>query len=113
MQPISLTIDENGREVVDMNTNTARLLEIAQIISKIGLGVTVRRAYDTFVGRFPCLSLNGSLTDLSSDILNPCRFDWLILYHWHTRLWKKPGMSLKETYDTSTDPFALPQGIYW
>lgn len=41
-------IDENGREVIDMNTNVTRLLEIAQAITQIDLGVTIRRAYDTF-----------------------------------------------------------------
>ncbi|KAJ7596572.1 hypothetical protein C8J56DRAFT_850021 [Mycena floridula] len=41
-------IDENGREIIDMSTDVARLLEIAQSITQIDLGVTVRRAYDTF-----------------------------------------------------------------
>ncbi|KAI0719055.1 hypothetical protein C8T65DRAFT_604021 [Cerioporus squamosus] len=41
-------IDEQGREIIEMSTNTARLLEIAQTIAQIDLGVTVRRAYDTF-----------------------------------------------------------------
>ena len=41
-------IDELGHEIIDMNTNVPRLLEIAQIISKIEIGVTIRRAYDTF-----------------------------------------------------------------
>ncbi len=41
-------IDDQGREIIEMSTNTARLLEIAQTIAQIDLGVTVRRAYDTF-----------------------------------------------------------------
>ncbi|KAG5634486.1 hypothetical protein H0H81_001778 [Sphagnurus paluster] len=41
-------IDENGREIIDMNTNVTRLLEMAQGITQIDLGVTIRRAYDTF-----------------------------------------------------------------
>ena len=41
-------IDELGREIIDMNTNVPRLLEIARIISKIEIGVTIRRAYDIF-----------------------------------------------------------------
>ncbi|KZT09063.1 uncharacterized protein LAESUDRAFT_723368 [Laetiporus sulphureus 93-53] len=41
-------LDDNGREVVEMNGNTVRLLELAQTLSQIDLGVTVRRAYDTF-----------------------------------------------------------------
>ncbi|KAL4064755.1 hypothetical protein V8B97DRAFT_1875789 [Scleroderma yunnanense] len=128
-------IDESGREIVDMNTNAARLLEIAQIISKIELGVTVRRAYDTFREQVSMViiewlvdltrsrlgtdtlvireviaaellsprrresNIYGSgpqIPDLSSDLPNPCRIDWLFLYH--TRLWKKPRMCLKEMY---------------
>jgi len=45
---IAHRIDELGREIVDMNTNVSRLLEIAQTISHVDLGVTIRRAYDTF-----------------------------------------------------------------
>lgn len=41
-------IDEQGRHIIDMNTNIARLLEVAQTISQIDIGVTIRRAYDTF-----------------------------------------------------------------
>lgn len=41
-------IDENGREIIDMNTNAMRLLEMAQSVTQIDLGVTIRRAYDTF-----------------------------------------------------------------
>ena len=41
-------IDKLGREIIDMNTNVPRLLEIARIISKIEIGVTIRRAYDIF-----------------------------------------------------------------
>jgi len=129
------SIDENGREIVDMNTNAVRLLEIAQIISKIELGVTVRRAYDTFREQVSMViiewlvdltrsrlgtdilvireaiaaellsprrresNMYGSgpqIPDLSTDVPNPCRVDWLFLYH--TRLWKKPRMCLKEMY---------------
>ncbi|KAG6327509.1 hypothetical protein ID866_11580, partial [Astraeus odoratus] len=128
-------IDEFGREIVDMNANVTRLLEIAQIISKIELGVTVRRAYDTFREQVAMViiewlvdltrsrlgtdtlvireaiasellsprrresNIYGSgpqIPDLSNDIPNPSRIDWLFLYH--TRLWKKPRMCLKEIY---------------
>ncbi|KAG6810828.1 hypothetical protein H0H92_010152 [Tricholoma furcatifolium] len=41
-------IDDNGRDIIDMNTNVVRLLEMAQSITQIDLGVTIRRAYDTF-----------------------------------------------------------------
>lgn len=42
------TIDEQGREVVDISPFGARVLDVAQAIAKIDIGVTVRRAYDTF-----------------------------------------------------------------
>jgi len=45
---VAVTIDEQGRDIVDMQANAARLLETARTISQAGLGVTVRRAYDTF-----------------------------------------------------------------
>jgi E3 ubiquitin-protein ligase UBR1 len=41
-------MEEIGRDVVDMNSNVGRLLEMAQAIGQIDLGVTIRRAYDTF-----------------------------------------------------------------
>ncbi|KAK2464879.1 hypothetical protein APHAL10511_002955 [Amanita phalloides] len=45
---VAQKIDETGRDVIEMNSNVTRLLEIAQALSNIDLGVTVRRAYDTF-----------------------------------------------------------------
>lgn len=41
-------IDDQGRDIIEMNTSIPRLLEMAQTIGQIDLGVTVRRAYDTF-----------------------------------------------------------------
>ena len=41
-------MEEIGRDVVDMNSNVGRLLEMAQAFGQIDLGVTIRRAYDTF-----------------------------------------------------------------
>ncbi|KAH7884205.1 hypothetical protein F5I97DRAFT_1672195 [Phlebopus sp. FC_14] len=132
---IAHSIDELGREIIDMNTNVTRLLEIAQIISKIELGVTVRRAYDTFREQVAVVIIEwlldltrsrlgtdriivreviatellsprhresnifGSgpqIPDLSAEVSDPCRIDWLFMYH--TRLWKKPRISLKEVY---------------
>lgn len=129
------TIDELGREIIDMNMNVSRLLEIAQMMAKIELGVTVRRAYDTFREQVAMViiewlvdltrsrlgtdvlvireviatellsprrresNIYGSgpqIPDLAADVPNPCRIDWLFLYH--TRLWKKPRMCLKEIY---------------
>ena len=128
-------IDEHGREIIDMNANVPRLLEIAQVISKIEIGVTIRRAYDTFREQVVVVIIEwlldltrsrlgtdtlvireviaaellsprrreskiyGSAShvpDLSTDIPNPCRIDWMFLYH--ARLWKKPRISLKEVY---------------
>ncbi|KAF8124445.1 hypothetical protein EV363DRAFT_1454493 [Boletus edulis] len=45
---VAHTIDERGCEIIDMNANVPRLLEIAQVISKIKIGITIRRAYDAF-----------------------------------------------------------------
>ena len=45
---MTIAIDEVGREVVEMGPNVQRLLDVAHRIAKIELGVTVRRAYDTF-----------------------------------------------------------------
>ena len=128
-------IDENGREVIDMNTNVTRLLEIAQAITQIDLGVTIRRAYDTFREQVAAViiewlldlsrsrlgtdtvilreviaaellsprrrdnssySANSQVLQSLADIPNPTRLDSMFLYH--TRLWKKPRLSLKEIY---------------
>ncbi|KAL5535029.1 UBR1 [Sanghuangporus sanghuang] len=128
-------IDEQGRDVVEMNNYSPRLLEIAQAIARIDLGVTVRRAYDTFREQIAgvliewlldltkCRLLSDTMVireviatefisprkrDIHSllqnpecakvlhDINGPSRLDWMFLYH--TRLWKKPRLSLKEIY---------------
>ena len=44
----AFNIDEQGRDIVEMNNYSPKLLEIAQTIARIDLDVTVRRAYDTF-----------------------------------------------------------------
>ena len=128
-------IDEHSREVIDMNTNVPRFLEIAQTISKIEIGVAIRRAHDSFREQIvvviiewlldltrsrlgpdaliireviPAQLLSSRPTDedanrsashipdFLNDIPNPCRIDWISLYHiW---LWKKPRISLKEIY---------------
>ncbi|KAL0950567.1 hypothetical protein HGRIS_007369 [Hohenbuehelia grisea] len=41
-------IDTVGRATIELSANVPRLLDIAQGMSQIDLGVTVRRAYDTF-----------------------------------------------------------------
>lgn len=123
--------DENGREVVDMNTNVTKLLEIAKAITRIDVSVTIRRAYDTFreqivgviiewlldltrsrVGTDTLMlreilaaelmsprkreNMQSSMQFVFPDIPNPTRLDVLFLYH--TKLWKKPRLSLKEIY---------------
>jgi E3 ubiquitin-protein ligase UBR1 len=128
-------IDEFGREIIDMNTNVTRLLEIAQTISQIDFGVTIRRAYDTFREQVVSVIIewlldltrsrlgtdtlilreiiaaqllsprkrDGSsfsampqLNNVVANIPNPTRLDWILLYH--TKLWKKPRLNLKEIY---------------
>lgn len=129
-------IDEQGRDVIDMNSNVPRLLETAQAITQIDLGVTIRRGYDTFCEQIVGVIIEWLLdltrsrlgTDtlvirealaaellsprkrdsftkhltppcalnLDGDIPNPARIDTLLLYH--TRLWKRPRLSLKEIY---------------
>lgn len=130
---IAHRVDEFGREIVDMNANVARLLETAQTISHIDLGVTIRRAYDTFREQVAAVviewlldltrsrlgtdtlvlreiiaaellsprrrdngSFNAHAARIMSDIRDPTRLDWMFLYH--TRLWKRPRLSLKEIY---------------
>jgi E3 ubiquitin-protein ligase UBR1 len=128
-------IDEEGRDIVKMSTDVTHLLEIAQSISQIDLGVTVRRAYDTFREQITAVIIEW-LLDLTQsrlasdtlilreviaeellsarkrdhnsymynthalhslpDIANLTRLDCLFLCH--TRLWKKPRLSLKEIY---------------
>jgi len=128
-------VDDIGREIIDMNTNVTRLLEVAQSIAQIDFGVTIRRSYDTFREQVVSviiewlLDLTRSrlgtdtlilreiiaaqlfsprkkdsssfstipqLNEIVAGIHNPTRLDWMILYH--TRLWKKPRLSLKEIY---------------
>ncbi|KAF8627096.1 hypothetical protein AX15_004547 [Amanita polypyramis BW_CC] len=125
-------IDEMGRSVVEMNSNVTRLLEIAQAMANIDLGITVRRAYDTFREQMVEVIIEW-LLDLSrcqlgpdtlvirelimTELLSPrkrestphnqfvitlkelsetTRLDYLFIYH--TRLWKKPRLSIKELY---------------
>ncbi|KAF8992917.1 hypothetical protein BDQ17DRAFT_1432049 [Cyathus striatus] len=155
-------IDDVGRDIIDFGFTPAasgagRLLEIAQGIAQIDLGVTVRRAYDTF-----CEQIVGVMIEwlldltrsrlgndksiirevLATELLAPRRWDISpytstsrdsfgnfsfgsssrdmysardaapsreppvlpggsridILFLYHTRLWKKPRLSLKELY---------------
>lgn len=128
-------LDENGREIIETNSNATRLLEVATSITQVDLGVTIRRAYDTFREQIVAVIIEWLLdltqsrlgTDtlilrevVSEELLslrqkeknsglkiphaihslpelpNLTRLDSLFLYH--TRLWKKPRLSLKEIY---------------
>lgn len=129
-------IDENGRYIVQMGSDVPRLLDIAQSIAQIDLGVTMCRAYNTFREQVVSVIIEW-LLDLTqsrlgtdtlvmreiiaeelmsarkrdthssygynsqglhtlADVPNPTRLDYLFLSH--TRLWKKPRLSLKEIY---------------
>lgn len=124
-----------GREIVEMSPNPQRLLEMAAVMNNIDIGVTIRRAYDTFreqivgiivewlrdltrcrVGadttilreviahemlqkRKKDLHAPSNLVDchkVVADIKDPTRLDWLFLYH--SRLWKKARLTLKQVY---------------
>lgn len=130
-------IDEQGRDVIDMSSNATRLLEMAQTFSQIDLGVTVRRAYDTFREQVVAViiewlsdltrsrlgtdtivlreiiaqellaprrrdtssySTNLHVPNAVAGVYNPTILDWMFLYH--TKLWKKPKLSMKEIYAT-------------
>jgi E3 ubiquitin-protein ligase UBR1 len=129
----AIRIDEQGRDIIDMHANAARLLETARTFSQIDLGVTVRRAYDTFreqisvviiewildltrsrlgtdthimreviasqllAPRKPStLNPNPEAQKALSEVESPVRLDYMFLYH--TRLWKRPRLNLKEVY---------------
>lgn len=68
-------IDEHGREIIETNGNGAKLLEMAQGLATIDLGVTVRRAHDTFREQIVAVIIEW-LLDLTSSRLGS---DTLIL----------------------------------
>ena len=111
------------------------MLEIAHTIGHIELGVTIRRAYDTFREQIAAviiewvrdlttcrlgndgtvireviaselfaprkkdsssLTTNQEASKVYAEVKDPARLDWLLLYH--TRLWKRPRMSLRQVY---------------
>lgn len=128
-------IDDQGREIIGIAEYSLQLLETAQTLGQTELGVTIRRAYDTFREQISAVIVEW-LLDLtksrlghdtlilrevvasellaprrkdSSSILSfhdtsqvvdgvkdPARLDWMFIYH--TRLWKKPRLNLKELY---------------
>jgi E3 ubiquitin-protein ligase UBR1 len=130
-------IDDTGREIIDMNNNVPKLHEMAMSIAQIDLGVTIRRAYDTFCEQVVSVLIEW-LADLTKCTLgidglvikeiiafellsprkkemgypintrsplyiadpSPARIDALFLYH--TRLWKKPRLHMKEVYASVT-----------
>ncbi|KAK7048047.1 E3 ubiquitin-protein ligase, partial [Favolaschia claudopus] len=118
-------LDEEGRVVIANDVDAKRLLAIAHSLSQIDLGVTMRRAHDTFreqiVGVITEWLLDLTRSRLLQDTLvlrevlakelltqartklmhhaeipNRTRIDCLFLDH--TKLWKRPRLALKETY---------------
>ena len=126
-------IEDTGREIIDMSTNVSKLYEMAMSITQIDLGVTIRRAYDTFCEQVVSVLIEWLLdltkccvgTDalvikeiIAVELLSPrrkemgypintrsplyindpspTRIEALFLYH--TRLWRKPRLHLKEVY---------------
>jgi E3 ubiquitin-protein ligase UBR1 len=121
-------IDEHGREIVLNGDDPSHMLEVSQALAQIDLGVTIRRAHDTFREEVATTIIEW-LRDLaqcrmgtdtlilreiiaeqllsarklppansSRDLTNPARIDYLFLYH--SKLWKRPRLSLKEIYTT-------------
>lgn len=128
-------VDQEGRDIIRTGEDIDQLLKIADNINLIDIGVTVRRAYDTFREQVAAVILEW-LLDLTSariasdgvvlreiiatelfaprkkdssslasspdasrvyaELKDPARIDWLLLYH--TRLWKRPRLHLKQIY---------------
>ncbi|KAG9126257.1 hypothetical protein FRC07_004223, partial [Ceratobasidium sp. 392] len=128
-------VDQEGRDIIRTGEDVDQLLKIADSINWIDIGVTVRRAYDTFREQVAAVILEW-LLDLTSarigtdgvvlreiiatelfaprkkdssslasspdasrvyaELKDPARIDWLFLYH--TRLWKRPRLHLKQIY---------------
>ncbi|CAE6372048.1 unnamed protein product [Rhizoctonia solani] len=128
-------VDQEGRDIIRTGEDVNQLLKIADGINLIDIGVTVRRAYDTFREQVAAVILEW-LLDLTSvrigsdgtvlreiiatelfaprkkdtsslssspdasrvyaELKDPARIDWLFLYH--TRLWKRPRLHLKQIY---------------
>jgi E3 ubiquitin-protein ligase UBR1 len=133
---LAYAIDDVGRAVVDNSGDLRKLMDVARAFAQVDLGVTVRRAYDTFREQMACVIIEW-LLDLTrarvlsdtlvlrelitNELLSPrrtkesntyaslqqiskvlpddpdaARIDWLFMYH--TKLWKKPRLNLKEIY---------------
>ena len=132
---IANRVDDLGREVIEMSTDVPRVLDVAQKFAQIELGVTVRRAYDTFREQVVAViiewlldltrarlgsdtiilkeviaeelldprrrsnaivNLPPEVLSIETEVSDAVRITWLYLYH--TKLWKKPRLSLKEIY---------------
>lgn len=121
-----------GRDIIELNDDFAKLLDVGTRLHQIDLGVTIRRSFDTFREEISSIMIEWLLdltrcrvgTDTTvlrelvasellerrkkgnslfynqlksyAEIENPSRLDWLFLYH--TRLWKKPRLNLKQLY---------------
>ena len=128
----SLSVPQ-GRAVISIFPDLGNAVSIASRLSQIDLGVTVRRASDTFREQLSAFliewlvdlgkcTINGTdgitLKEMVASCLfaprtrhpsvvahsnllnntNPSRLSWLFLYH--TRLWKRPRLNLKDLYIT-------------
>lgn len=62
------SIDDTGREIIDIQSDVPRLLEAAHIMTKIELGVTIRRAYDTFREQVACVIIEWLLDLIRSRL---------------------------------------------
>jgi E3 ubiquitin-protein ligase UBR1 len=137
----AMSVDEHGRDVVEMGADLRKCMDTAAAFVQVDMGVTVRRAHDTFREHMGTVIVEW-LLDLTrarfaSDTLvlrevlateflsprkkdattaaanaaaaalrahskvtpddpNAARLDWMFMYH--TKLWKKPRLNLKEMY---------------
>lgn len=127
-------IDEEGRDIIELSDDFAKLLDVGTRLHQIDLGVTIRRSFDTFREEISGIMIEWLLdlticrvgTDVTVlreliclELLHPrkrgttlysnqpqlksyteaefqSRLDWLFLYH--TRLWKRPRLNLKQLY---------------
>ncbi|QRV91796.1 E3 ubiquitin-protein ligase UBR1 [Ceratobasidium sp. AG-Ba] len=103
-------MDTTGITKLEAMQTAKGSMQKAESINLIDIGVTVRRAYDTFLLReiiatelfaprkkdSSSLSTSPDASRVYTELKDPARIDWLFLYH--TRLWKRPRLHLKQIY---------------
>ncbi|KAE9396116.1 hypothetical protein BT96DRAFT_1021539 [Gymnopus androsaceus JB14] len=112
------TTEEASDCTFQMGTDVLRLLDAAQSIAQIDLGVAVRRVYDTFKGQVVQLSLidswfhaESALESIRLHTLADVPNAWVLteshrldhLFLSHSRLWKKPRLSPTSVLTVSRD----------